>query len=142
MGRDVDQTRFRAECHWRPIVPAKKSRHSEPWLSGLGIKGVRFDTGSSGFQINAVCPVERDIGIGREQFAVRPVEHIKKAVLWRLHQNFAFYAANFEVGQNHMLGRGVIPLIAGRRLIVPDIFPGIGAQSENRGEKEVIPSPR
>src|SRR5581483_5561204 len=40
------------------------------------------------------------------------------------------------------LGRGVVPVIAGRLLIVPDIFAGVGVQRDDRGEIEVVAAGR
>jgi hypothetical protein len=36
------------------------------------------------------------------------IQHVKETVYGRLHDDFALLAADFHVGQYHVLGRGVV----------------------------------
>src|SRR5262249_58916525 len=51
-------------------------------------------------------------------------------------------AVDIDVGEDHRLGGGVVPVVAGRFLVVPDIFAGVGVQRDQRGEIEIVAAGR
>ena len=84
-------------------------------------------------------PVERHVGVGRQQLAARAIEHVEETVLGRLHQHFAGAAVDRQVRKDNVLGRGVIPVVAGRGLVVPDQLAGFGSQRQDRCQVQVVP---
>ena len=67
--------------------------------------------------------------------------HVEEAVLRRLHQHLAHLAVDVEVGEDDVLGGGEVPGLAGRRLIVPDIFAGVGPDRDDRAQVEIVAPP-
>ena len=67
-----------------------------------------------------------------------PVDDVEEAVLRRLDDDLALAAVDDEVQQHERLGRGVVPVVAGRRLIVPAEGTVGGVEGQNRGEVEVV----
>ena len=55
-----------------------------------------------------------------------------------MHQHPARLAVHRECGQDHVLGRGIIPLVAGRLLEMPDIFAGFWPKRQNRRNEQII----
>ena len=45
-------------------------------------------------------------------------------------EHLARRAVDIDVGEDHRLGRRVVPVVAGRLLIVPDVFAGVGVQRQ------------
>ncbi len=106
-GRDVDEARPRAERHGVPVVRARDARGDERRM----LRPLRLGSldGTSGREIDVGRPGGDGVLVGREQLAGRPVEHVEEAVLRRLQQHLARAAADLEVGQDHVLGGGVVP---------------------------------
>ncbi len=67
---------------------------------------------ATGFQVNALRPGDLRVRLRREQLAGESIEHVEKAVLRRLHDDFARPAADVELRERHLLDGRVIPLIA------------------------------
>ena len=104
----------------------------------VGEAGVCRFNGSSSIRINAGCPARRHKSLAGYELAADPIEDIKEPVLRCLHDDFALRAIDVDVGENHVLGCRVVPGLAGRRLVMPDVFPCIRPQRDNRGEKQVV----
>lgn len=69
---------------------------------------------------------------------VGPVEHVEEAILGRLHQHLGGLSIDRDVGQDHVLGGGVVPHIARRGLVVPDVLARVGIHRDDGGEEEVV----
>ncbi len=85
----------------------------------------------AGLKVDMARPVDRREGLGGDQRARLPVDDVEKAVLRRLHDDFSRRAVDLEIGEDHVLGRGEIPRLAGRRLVMPDIVARIGAKRDD-----------
>ena len=83
----------------------------------------------------------REQGIGREKLTCRPINHIEEAVLGDLHDDFARLAANRQFRQHQMLGRGEIPRIPWRGLIMPNILARVGLNRHDGGDKQIVALP-
>ena len=99
------------------------------------IEGYRLisDDGSTVLINLTRCPILLSKWCGGQELTVRGVKHIEKAVFWRLHYNAAGFVvrAQWQVRQQHLLGRRVIPLIARRCLIVPPVLACISVERQN-----------
>jgi hypothetical protein len=83
-------------------------------------------------------PVDRHDVLRGQEFSGRTIEHVEEAVLRRLHNDFAQTAIDLEIGQDHMLNRGVVPGVARHRLIVPHVIAGIGSHGDDRSQEQVV----
>ena len=123
--------------HRVPVVPAQRPGHHQRGLAGD--VDPRF-----GIHLRAAIlahpgrPVERNIGLGRNELTRRAVEHLEIAVLGRLHQHLPAAPVDFHVGQHDVLRGGVVPRLARRGLVVPDIFARIGADRDDAREVEIV----
>ena len=133
LGWDVDQTLLRIEGHRVPVVRAERGRDLQRRRVLVAHAGVLDRT--AGGRIDTRGPGDRHIGFGRDQLAVRAVQHIEEAVLRRLHQHLTRLAVDCQVGQDDVLGGRVVPALAGRRLIVPDVLASVGLQGQDGGEE-------
>ena len=141
-GRDIDQLFLRAEGHRVPIVPAERTGGDQRGLAGLVDAGFRVLDRAACRGVDAGRPVDRDIGLGGDELPRLAVNHVEEAVLGCLHQHLSHPAADFHVGEHDVLGGGEVPRLPGRRLVVPDIFPGARPNRDDAGEVEVVPLPR
>ena len=57
-----------------------------------------------------------------------------------MQKDFALFSIELDVGQNDVLRRGVIPVVARGFLIVPDIFARVGVQSHDRAQIQIVPA--
>ncbi len=132
----IDEARDRAVRHRVPVVRARRrGRHQygfEVVASG------RVDHRPAGAQIDVARPVVRRELRGREQLARDAVEHVEESVLRRLHDDLARAAIDLQVRENHRLRRGVVPLVAGRFLVMPDVFAGVGIHRDDRCEEQIV----
>ena len=134
--RHVDEPGVRAVGHRVPVVPAVRGREHDGGV--VDIACARFLDRAAGFGVDALCPVHRNVGLGGDERAVGPVEHVEEAVLRRLHDDLAHVAADLEVGEDHVLRRRVVPRLAGRRLVVPDQRPVVRIERDDGGEEQVV----
>jgi hypothetical protein len=82
--------------------------------------------------VDALGPRHRDVRLGGDQLAIRAVEDVEEAILRRLHDDLAHHAAEVDLGQHQVLHRGVVPVVTGRSLEVPDQLSRIGAHRQDR----------
>ena len=87
-------------------------------------------------------PGHRDVLVRREQLAGHAVEHVEEAVLRRLHQHLARLAVDRQVREHDVLRGGVVPVVAGRGLVVPDVVAGVGVQRDDRRQVQVVAAAR
>ena len=80
------------------------------------------------------CPVHWHIGLGRDEVAISSIQHVEEAIFRCLHDDFSRFVVDLDISKDHVLGRRVVPSIAGRGLIVPDVLTGIRVQGDNRGK--------
>ena len=125
-GRYIDQTCIGMEAHWMPVVSTQWA-----WLYAFAVVGVvarwAFHR-SAGFWVNMGRPIHRNISLGRNEVAIGAVDDIKETVFRRLHDDFARLIVNFNVCQDHVLSGGIVPGIARRGLVVPNVLTGVGIQ--------------
>jgi DDE superfamily endonuclease len=92
--------------------------------------------------------VEIEIGVLRGQCLDRRIDDPNRLIneiaawrqlkwLWKRRR-----AVDVDIGEDHRLGRGIIPVVARRLLIVPDVFSGVGVQRHQRTQMEVIATGR
>ena len=150
-GWHIDETFLRAHRHRVPIVHAKWGWEHQG--RRLGIAGRWVLVRTARLQINRMRPRHRhaswhigffrhgEQGIGREKLTRRAIDHIEEAVFGDLHDDFARLAANWQFSQHQMLGRGEIPRIPRRGLIMPDIFARVGLHRHDGGDKQIVALP-
>ena len=138
LRRQVDQPGLRVERHRVPVVRAVRA--GDRVIGFVAARRRYLDRPS----IGAVAgrPVHVDEILCRDELAVGAVDHEEEAVLRRVQDDLARRAVDIDVGKDHRLGRGVVPVIARRLLIMPDIFAGVGVQRDDRGEIEVVAAGR
>ena len=134
---NVHEVFARVVSHGMPVVPAKRPRHDQRRFAGDVDARFRVHLRPA-VGAHPGRPVERDIGFGGNEFARGAIENVEIAVLRRLHQHLSIPPADLHVGQDNVLGRGEIPRFPRCRLIVPDIFPGIGPDGDDTGQIEVV----
>src|SRR3546814_12480047 len=76
------------------------------------------------------------------QLSGAAVEHVEEAVLRRVQQHLAVPPAELHVREDDRLGRGIVPFVARRFLIVPDISAGIDIHRDDRGQEEIVAAAR
>ena len=139
--RNVNKACVRVIRHRLPVMPAKRpGQHPVALAVQEILVWVLYRT--SGFHINMGGPVNGDIRIGPQQFAGLPIQHIEKAIFWRLHNYFTHLAIDFHVGQHHVLHSCVVPAIARRGLVVPAHAASICIHRDDRGQEQIIPAAR
>ena len=86
-------------------------------------------------------PVLVGKGCGRNQLAVRGIQHVEETILRRLHHDapVCTTCTQRQIGQHDLLRGGVIPAIPGRCLVVPAVSSRIGIHCEDRGQEEIVP---
>ena len=136
-GRDENQIFAGMIGHRMPVMATQRPRHNHRWLACNIDAGFRILDRPTGC-IDAFGPGLRDVLLGADKFAGFPIEHIEEPVLGSLHQDFSLRTLDFHIGQDDVLGRRVIPGFAGRGLVMPDIFPGIRSNRDDRGKVEVV----
>src|SRR6266403_2396018 len=131
---NVDQAGLRIERQRVPVVRTVGSRDAVEWLVTSGLRDL--DRPSIGVITGG--PVHIDKILCRDELAVGAIDDEKETVLRRMQNDFSRRVVDIDVGEDHRLGRGVIPAVAGCLLVVPDIFAGVGIQRDNGSEIEII----
>ncbi len=120
-----------------PVVTAGRARvHAHARAVRIARGGVVHR--APGLEVHALGPVHRHVLLGGEQLAVRRIEHIEEAVLRRLHHDVALRAVDRQVRRHDRLHGGVVPAVAGRGLVVPRVFAGVGLQRDDRRQEQVV----
>src|SRR5579872_3999362 len=88
--------------------------------------------------IDAGGPIGGSKGARGNKFALLPIDYVEKSILICLHHNTALAAANREIREHQGLRRVIVPVVSRRCLIVPDVFPIIGAKSKDGSGVEII----
>ena len=122
-----------------PVVRAVRRREHQRLLADVARLGIG-DRAAAG--VDALGPGLVGVGIGREELPARAIEHVEEAVLRCLHDHLARRAADGEIGEDQVLRRGVVPGVAGRGLVVPDVFAGIRVERDDRGQVQVVAAAR
>ena len=109
VGRHVEQIRLRREGD-RLLVLAAHRRRTDV----LGVLRRRRPLLGvldrlAGLQVDARRPVDVDEGVGHQQFAGGPVEHVGKAVAIEVHQDFSRLALDVEIDQHVLVDAVVVP---------------------------------
>src|SRR5215471_10452238 len=107
-------------------------------LSDLIIVRFWIDNWPSRFLIDALRPRHLRERLCRNERAGYPVEHVVKAVLVGLHDDFALPAVYREVGEHQLLNAVKVPGVPGHHLVVPLELSGIRLDGENRAYVEVV----
>ena len=134
--RDVDEAGLRAERHRMPVVAAERPRRDVDRLIGVA-RARELDRPAAG-QVDVAGPGHGDELLGRDQFAGAAVEHVEEPVLRRLHEDLAHLAADGQLGEHDRLRGGVVPGVAGRRLVMPDVLAGVGPERHDGRQEEVV----
>ena len=122
-----------------PVVCTQRRRVRHVKLAGLFITrfGI-FDRATRG-KVIACCPGDAaDERIGREQFAVGPINREEEAVLRRVVQHLHILAIALFIGEDDRLGSRVIPAFGRGFLIVPFILASIGVERDDGREEQVV----
>src|SRR3546814_20230040 len=94
---------------------------------------------AAGGKVVAGGPVEPvDEGLGIDQLAARPVDREEEAVLRRMVQHLDGFSVDLLLGEDDRLGRGIVPRLGRRLLIMPFIGAGRGRSEERRVGKECV----
>ncbi len=135
LRRQVGQAGLRVERHRVPVVRAEGAGNG---VVGLGAVARGGDADGAAVLVVAGGPVHFGEVLGRDELAVGAVDDEEEAVLGRMQQHLARLAADLHVGQDHRLGGGVVPVVAGRLLVVPLVLAGVGVQRHHRAQVEVV----
>ena len=95
-----------------------------------------------GFHVHVRCPVRLGEGFGRDQPAVRAVDHVEKPVLGRMHQGLNRAAVDLEVGQHDIHVGVVIPGLPGRGLVMPQVVARVRVERHHRAQEQVVAAAR
>ena len=134
----VNQLGRGTERHRLPAVRAARSRHGHEGLAALAVSRALHLRRATRLEVDALGPVGRCIGVGRYQLTGRAIQDVKESVFRRLHEHRALRSTDVEIGEDHRRAGIEIPLIPRSGLVMPDVFPGIGLQGHDRGEKQRI----
>ena len=118
-----------------PVVRAIGARHC---ILGLAAVACRSNADGLAVLVVAAGPVHGHEVLGRNELAVGAVEHEEETVLGRMQYDLARLAGDLDVGQDHGLGGGVVPVVARRFLVVPLVFAGVGIQSHDGSQIQVV----
>ena len=134
--RVVGEPRLRVERHRLPVVTAQRSRR---YRGRAALVAGAFDLdGPAGRQIDPLRPRRLGERLGRDQLAVRAIDHVEEAVLRRVQDRLARPAADLQVGQHDVHVRVEVPGLSRRRLVVPDVFARVGIERDDRAEEQVV----
>src|SRR5260370_27852411 len=136
--RDVGQPGERAEGHGVPSVTAVRSGDERRTGLLIFVNGSGVDEGATCFHINGAGPRDGGVRLRGKQLASGAVEDVEEAVLRSGKQKFSLGVVDREVGENDGLSGIVIPGIARRLLIVPDVFAGGGLERNDGANEEIV----
>ncbi len=119
-------------------MSAHRAGHGNERLARLAVARRRILDRTACLQVHRRRPVRRNHLLRGEQLARRAIEHIEEPVLRHLHDHFAIGASDLQRGQHQRLGRREIPRFAGRGLVVPDVFPGVCLQRDDRRQIQIV----
>ena len=66
------------------------------------------------------------------------VDHVEVAILVGLHDDLAIAVVDSNVRKHQVLNGVVVPLVAGRALVVPLQLTGVGVDGEDGGDVEIV----
>ncbi|MPM99097.1 hypothetical protein SDC9_146287 [bioreactor metagenome] len=139
LRREVGQACLRAVGHRMPVVCAEgPGRRVEGlvWIAcGRILDGAAIGIVSS-------RPVHRDKVLCRDELAIGAVDDEEEAVLWRMQDDLARFALQFDVGQDQVLCRGVVPVVCRRLLIMPDVFASVRFECDDGRGVQVVTTGR
>ena len=92
------------------------------------------------FQVDVARPGHLGEGFSHEQFSILPVDDIEETILRCVHQRLHGAAVHFQVGQDDVHVRVVVPGFPGSGLVVPAVFAGVGVQGDDRTQEQVVAS--
>ena len=135
LRRQIHQARLGIEGHGVPVVRAIWARHRI-----LGLAAVARCGNADGLAVLVVAagPVHGHEVLGRDELSIGAIEHEEEAVLGRMQYDLARLAGDLDVGQDHGLGGGVVPVVARCFLIVPLVFAGVGIQRHDGSQVQVV----
>ena len=107
-------------------------------LTILIVMRLRIDDRPAGLLIDAFCPSHLGERLRGYKRARHPVDDIVKAVLVRLHDDFALAAVDHEIGKHQLLHAVEIPRIARNHLVVPLQFTGLRSYCQDRAHIQVV----
>src|SRR3989475_6373914 len=107
-SRDVNESRGGAVGHRLPVVAAERAGGDERGLSGGAVAGLWLLDRTSALWIEAIRPRDVHVRRPRDERAGGAIEHV------------------------------AVPVFAGRRLKVPDVLARVGADGDDRGEKQIV----
>ena len=139
LRRQVHQASARVERHRHPVVRAIGA--------GDGVARLVALAGFSHLDRTAALvvpgrPVDVDEVFRRDELAVGAVDDEKETVLRRVQNHLARPPGDLQVGEDHRLGRGVVPIIAGGFLVVPDVFARVRVECDDRCKVQVVATRR
>ena len=131
LHRHVDEAGLRIERHRMPVARAIGAR-DDLARPVAGARDRRLDR--TAVLVVAARPVHLDEVLRGDELAVRAIDHEEEAVLGCVQDDLARLAADLQVGEDHRLRRGEVPVVARRLLVVPDVLAGVGIERNDRGE--------
>src|SRR5690606_2700764 len=138
-GRDVDQPGQRTEG---VRVPGMAAGSAGPDVEGLGLvaRAGGLDRPTAG--IDAERPSDAGEGIAADELAGGGIQHVDETVLGGMDDDVALLAVEVQVGNHHGADGVIVPGIAGRFLVVPDVFASIGVDGHYRCDEQVVTTVR
>ena len=119
-----------------PVVAAGGGGRDEARL--LVVVALRGLHRPPGLEVDVARPGDGHVGLGRDELSGLAVEDVEEAVLRGVQQRLALSPADLEVREQDVLDRGVVPVVARCRLVVPGELAGVRTQREDRAQEEIV----
>src|SRR5690348_207845 len=120
---DICQSSQRTKRHGLPAMGSEWAGDNQLRRGARVSRSCRLDW-PPGFHVDSSCPIHVSERLRGDQLTVRAIEHVEEAVLRSLHENLACFAADIQVGQDHVFIGVEVPLITRILLVVPDVLTG------------------
>ena len=113
--------------------------HAIPYLEAQGVTAERLVADAQDLTTNEDTPLDITLSAGdvdnaQEELTFSVVSGPTNGTL-SLNNRVYRYS---QIGEDDRLGGGVVPAFAGRRLIVPEIFAGVGSDGYDRRQEEIV----
>ena len=95
----------------------------------------------TGVEVDMGGPIDFDVRVRRDQFAIRAVQHVHEAVLVGLDHDLAQLAINLEIGEDVLVGAIHVVHVVGRVLEITSDFTCLRPNREHAGRVQAVESP-
>ena len=121
-------------------MPACGARSNNPGLVEVVRTGSFY--GPAGFGVYVAGPGDGHVGLCTQQLPRSAIQNVKKSIFRCLHNHLSSFSFEIDISEDHLLHGGVVPIVTGCCLIVPNQFCGIGIDGKNGSQVEVVASSR